>query len=161
MYWADVYYAYILVRIYLSCTVSPVTPAIYALDGTEDDVVWDDQEEEEEAEEPIDKKFKTYNKAKDDKMLSSAEISNNWYFSEPPWVILEPTNQIKSKINVVCDLFIHLPVFTYSFQFNINYQRNLEKFYFLVLNTKFSLILIDLNCSCDAIVFIHGDTISP
>ena len=91
-----------------------MAPTIYALDGTEDDVVWDDQEEEEaeDTEEPIDKKFKTDNKAKDDKMLSSAEISNNWYFSEPPSVFLEPTNQIKSKINVVCDLFIHLPVFT-------------------------------------------------
>ena len=38
-----------------------------ALDGTEDDVVWDDEEEEaEDAEEPIDNEFETDNDAKDD-----------------------------------------------------------------------------------------------
>lgn len=76
-----------------------------ALDGTEDDLVWDNNKEAaaaEDEEEPIDNEFKTD---------SSAEHSNKRFFSEPPRFFLEPTNQIKSMINVVCLLFIHLPVF--------------------------------------------------
>ena len=38
-----------------------------ALDGTEDDAVWDDEEEEaEDAEEPIDNEFETDSEGKDD-----------------------------------------------------------------------------------------------
>ena len=38
-----------------------------ALDGTEDDAVWDDEEEEaEDAEEPIDNEFETDSKGEDD-----------------------------------------------------------------------------------------------
>ena len=38
-----------------------------ALDGTEDDAVWDDEEEEpEDAEEPIDNEFETDSEAEDD-----------------------------------------------------------------------------------------------
>ena len=38
-----------------------------ALDGTEDDVVWDDEEEEaEDAEEPIDNEFETDSEGEDD-----------------------------------------------------------------------------------------------
>ena len=37
-----------------------------ALDGTEDDAVWDDQEEAEEPEEQIDNEFETDSEAEDD-----------------------------------------------------------------------------------------------
>ena len=38
-----------------------------ALDGTEDDAVWDDEEEEtEDADEPIDNEFETDSEAEDD-----------------------------------------------------------------------------------------------
>ena len=57
--------------------------------------------------------FETDSKAKDNKYLSSGELSNKRFFSEPSQFFLEPTNQIKSMINVVCLLFIHLPVFIY------------------------------------------------
>ena len=41
--------------------------APFALDGTEDDAVWDDEEEEAEgAEEPIDNKLETDSKGEDD-----------------------------------------------------------------------------------------------
>ena len=41
--------------------------APFALDGTEDDAVWDDEEEEaEDAEEPIDNEFETDSEGKDD-----------------------------------------------------------------------------------------------
>ena len=85
----------LITRSFKSCGINN------ALDGTENDLVWDDDEEEEaeDEEEPIDNEFETD---------SSAELSHNRFFSEP-------TNQIKSMINVVCLLFIHLPVFIYIF----------------------------------------------
>ena len=67
-----------------------------ALDGTEDDAVWDDEEEEaEDAQEPIDNEFETDSEGKDDEQLSSAELSNKRFFSEPPWFFSEPTNHIQ------------------------------------------------------------------
>ena len=43
------------------------------LDGTEDDAVWDDEEEDtEDAEEPVDNKFETDSEAENDGQLSSA-----------------------------------------------------------------------------------------
>ena len=49
--------------------------APFALDGTEDDADWDDEEEAaEDAEEPIDNEFETD---------SEAELSNKRFFSEP------------------------------------------------------------------------------
>ena len=90
----------LITRLFKSCGINN------ALDGTEDDLVWDDDEEEEDKEEPIDNEFETD---------GSAELSHKRFFSEPPRFFLEPTNQIKSMINVVCLLFIHLPVFIYIF----------------------------------------------
>ena len=46
-----------------------------ALDGTEDDAVWDDEEEEtEDADETFDNEFETDSEAEDDEWLSSAEL---------------------------------------------------------------------------------------
>ena len=98
----------LIVRLFKSCGINN------ALDGTEDDAVWDDEEEDaEDAEEPVDNEFETDSEAENDEKLSSAEHSNKWFFSEPPRFFLEPTNQKKSMINVVCLLFIHLPGFFY------------------------------------------------
>ena len=47
---------------FLACSLF----APFALDGTEDDAVWDDEEEEaEDAEEPIDNEFATNSKGED------------------------------------------------------------------------------------------------
>jgi len=50
----------LITRSFKSCDINN------ALDGTEDDAVWDEEEEEtEDAEEPIDNKFETDSKAED------------------------------------------------------------------------------------------------
>ena len=50
-----------------TCSLARSLFAPFALDGTEDDVVWDDEEEEaEEAEEPIDNEFETDSEGEDD-----------------------------------------------------------------------------------------------
>ena len=50
----------LITRSFKSCGINN------ALDGTEDDAVWDDQEEAEEPEEPIDNECETDSEAKDD-----------------------------------------------------------------------------------------------
>jgi len=50
----------LITRSFKSCGINN------AIDGTEDDAVWDEEEEEaEDAEEPIDSEFETDSKAKD------------------------------------------------------------------------------------------------
>ena len=50
-----------------TCFLARSLFALFALDGTEDDVVWDDEEEEaEDAEEPIDNEFETDSEGEDD-----------------------------------------------------------------------------------------------
>ena len=50
----------LITRSFKSCGINN------ALDGTEDDAVWDDEEEAEEPEEPIDNEFETDSEAEDD-----------------------------------------------------------------------------------------------
>ena len=50
----------LITRSFKSCGINN------ALDGTEDDAVWDDQEEAEEPEEQIDNEFETDSEAEDD-----------------------------------------------------------------------------------------------
>lgn len=50
-----------------TCFLARSLFAPFALDGTEDDAVWDDEEEEaEDAEEPIDNEFETDSEGEDD-----------------------------------------------------------------------------------------------
>ena len=50
-----------------TCFLARSLFAPFALDGTEDDAVWDDEEEEaEDAEEPIDNEFETDSEGTDD-----------------------------------------------------------------------------------------------
>ena len=55
----------------------------------------------------------TYTPSRKKRAPGTNELPNKRLFSEPPRFFLEPTNQIKSMRNIVCLLFIPLPVFIY------------------------------------------------
>ena len=91
----------LIMRSFKSCGINN------ALDGTDDDLVWDDEEEEaEDAKEPIDNEFETDSEAEDDELFSAELYKQTVLFRATP--VLFRTNK-SDKVNDQCFLsFVYL-----------------------------------------------------
>ena len=83
------------------------------LDGTEDDAVWDDEEEEaEDIEERIDNEFERQRSRRRRVAELSPAFKQMVFFRATP-VLFRTNKSDKVMVNVGCVLFINLPLFIY------------------------------------------------
>ena len=97
----------LITRSFKSCGISD------ALDGTEDDAVWDDEEEEaEDIEERIDNEFERQRSRRRRVAELSPAFKQMVFFRATP-VLFRTNKSDKVMVNVGCVLFINLPLFIY------------------------------------------------